>query len=156
MIDRGKAAVSAAEEMAFGGTDLDTSLRRAEAGRCLADLIEGPWWRSCGPLVTLSTPRAALRASRASDRPGHVAIELSDEQLDLSTVAHELAHALAGIGHGHDATFRAAYIDVVAVLAGATRAAALSEAFDTMQVPPGDRRWPAPHRAVGQGFVITP
>ncbi len=43
--------MSAAEEMAFGGTDLDDSLDRDAAERRIAELTAGPWWRSCGPAV---------------------------------------------------------------------------------------------------------
>jgi hypothetical protein len=147
--------LSAAEEMAFGGTDLDDLLGREVAERRIAQLTAGPWWRSCGPTVIASAPRGGMRSSRTLDRPGHVGIQLSDEQLNLATVAHELAHALAGIEHGHDATFRAAFVDVVAVLAGAASASMLGEAFDTMRAPAGNRQWPPPHRAVGDGFVVT-
>jgi hypothetical protein len=147
--------VSAAEEMAFGGTDLDVPIDRGVAEQRIADITAGSWWRSCGPPVTVSTPRAGIRSSTARDDAGRVGIQLSDEQLTLSTVAHELAHALAGTGHGHDATFRAAYVDVVAVLAGAVSAEALNEAFAAMGVSTAERRWPRPHRAVGDGFVVT-
>ena len=156
MIDRGKAAVSAAEERAFGGTDVDVQLDRSVAESKLAELVAGPWWRSCGPGVVVATPRAGVRSSCAAECAGGVGIRLSDEQLSVSTVAHELAHALAGIAHGHDATFRAAYVDVVAVLAGAASAAMLRDALATMGASCGDRQWPPPHRAVGDGFVITP
>jgi hypothetical protein len=155
LIDRGKAAVSAAEEMAFGGTDLDVRLDRSVAESRLAELVAGPWWRSCGPVVVVATPRAGIRSSRAAECAGGVGIRLSNEQLNVSTVAHELAHALAGIAHGHDATFRAAYVDVVAVLAGAASAVLLRDAFETMGAACSDRQWPPPHRAVGDGFVIT-
>ena len=141
--------------MTFGGTDLEDALDRRAAEGALELITAGPWWRSCGPPVTVSAPRGGTRASRARDHAGKVAIQLSDEQLNLATVAHELAHALADVGHGHDAVFRAAYVDVVAVLAGPAGAGALAEAFVAMGVEPGDRGWPAPYRAVGDGFVIT-
>lgn len=147
--------MAAAEEMAFGGTELDAPIDRAAAEQRIADITTGPWWRSCGPAVTVSTPRAGIRSSTARDRTGDVGIQLSDEQLSLGTVAHELAHALAGVGHGHDATFRAAYVDVVAVLAGGASAAALDAAFAAMHVAAADRGWPPPHRAVGDDFVVT-
>lgn len=155
LTDRGKSAVSAAEEMAFGGTDLDAPIDRGAAEQRIADITAGPWWRSCGPAVTVSTPRAGIRSSTARACAGGIGIELSDEQLSLSTVAHELAHGLADTSHGHDATFRAAYVDVVAVIAGAASAEALRQAFAAMGVSIADRRWPAPHRAVGEGFVVT-
>jgi hypothetical protein len=155
LIDRGKAAVAAAEEMAFGGTDLDVPLGRSAVERRVAGLTTGPWWRSCGPAVAMATPRRGTRSSSAQHRTGHVAIHVADEQLTVSTAAHELAHALAGVGHGHDAVFRAAYVDVVAVVAGAVHATALADAFLAMDVAAGGRRWPAPYWAVGEGFVVT-
>jgi hypothetical protein len=84
-----------------------------------------------------------------------VEIRLTDDQLTTATVAHELAHALAGVDHGHDESFRAAYVDVVAVLAGTGPATALAEAFAAMGIAGGARRWPPPHRAAGDGFVVV-
>jgi hypothetical protein len=75
--------------------------------------------------------------------------------LSVATVAHELAHALAGVGHGHDGVFRAAYVDVVTALAGAAPAAALAEAFAAMGIAAAARRWPSPHRIAGDGFVVV-
>jgi hypothetical protein len=155
VIDRGKVAVAAAEEMAFGGTDLDVPLGRSAVERRVADLTTGPWWRSCGPSVAMATPRRGTRSSSAEHRTGHVTIRLADEQLTVATAAHELAHALAGVGHGHDAVFRVAYVDVVAVLAGSAHTTALADGFVAMGVAVGDRRWPAPYWAVGDGFVVT-
>ena len=79
---------------------------------------------------------------------------MSDEQLTIATAAHELAHALAGIDHGHDAP-SAAYVDVVAMVGGASAAGALTEAFEAMGIAMAGRRWPSPYRAEGDGFVIS-
>ena len=51
--------------------------------------------------------------------------------------------------------FRAAYVDVVAVVAGAGDAAALGDAFAAMGLDVDERRWPAPYRSSGDGFVVT-
>ena len=154
-VDRGRAAVSAAEDMAFGGTGLDIALDRAGVDGVLVAITGGPWWSSCGPAVTLSSPRGGTRSSSARARRDHVEITFAEGQLTLATVAHELAHALAGIGHGHDAVFRAAFVDVVAVLAGAGAADELAGSFRAMRVDPGVRTWPAPYWVCGDGFVLT-
>jgi hypothetical protein len=147
--------VAAAEEIAFGGTVADAPLVRRALEQRLEALTAGPWWRCCGPVVTVSTPRGGARSSSARDRPGHVDIRLADEQLTLATVAHELAHALAGVDRGHDAVFRAAFVDVASVLAGAEAAVALADAFVAMGAALAPRRWPTPYWAVGDGFVVT-
>ena len=139
--------MSAAEETAFGGTDLDAPLDRRSAERRIAE-VDGR------PVVAIVRPDGrrvgaaggdALVERRATGA-GRVGIRLSDEQLTVATVAHELAHALAGVDHGHDATFRAAYVDVVAVLAGAASGGgARARRSTAMGVAAGDRRWPPPH-----------
>jgi hypothetical protein len=153
--DRGRAAVSAAEDMAFGGTGLDVVLDRAGVDSAFAAITNGPWWRSCGPSVTLMTPRGGTRSSSARDRCEHVEISLADGQLTLATVGHELAHALAGVEHGHDAVFLAAFVDVIALLAGPDAADDLAGAFGAMGIDPSERTWPAPYWACGDGFVVT-
>jgi hypothetical protein len=84
-----------------------------------------------------------------------VEITFAEGQLTLATVAHELAHALAGIDHGHDPVFRAAFVDVIAVLAGPDAADDLAGSFRAMGADPGARTWPAPYWACGDGFVVT-
>jgi hypothetical protein len=156
MMDSGLAAVAAAEEMAFGGTRLDVRLDRVVVERAFADVVGGPWWQSCGPPVSWSRPRRDAHSSSTRDSPAGIEVRLVDEQLTLATVAHELAHALAGVDCGHGVTFRAAYVDVVAVVAGAEPARALAEALAALDVAAGGRAWPAPYRAAGDGFVVTP
>jgi hypothetical protein len=84
-----------------------------------------------------------------------VEVTFAEGQLTLATVAHELAHALAGINHGHDAVFRAAFVDVIAVVAGADAADDLAGSFRAMGIDPAVRRWPAPYWACGDDFVVT-
>ena len=155
MIERGWAAVAAAEERAFGGTELDETIDRRTAEARVVEATGGPWWRGCGPAVIVARPRASARSSSARLVTDRVEIQLTDAQLSVATVAHELAHALAGVDRGHGGEFRAAYVDVVAVLAGAAPALALSEAFAAMGIAAGARRWPPPHRAAGDGFVVV-
>lgn len=158
--DRGQRAVAEAEEAAFGGTDLDAPEPRAELERVVRDVTGGPWWASCGPPVRVVTPRSSARSSSArggpADASGVVEIRLTDEQLTMGTVAHELAHALAGVAHGHGPRYRRAAVDVTALLAGADAAERLADAFGSFGVPAGTRAWPSPYRAEGATFRMVP
>jgi hypothetical protein len=155
MIDIGRAAVAAVEEAAFGGTTLDDVLGREVLEQFLEGVAAGPWWGRCGPAIAVSSPRAGSRSSSARECGNGVEIRFTDEQLTLATVAHELAHALVGVDRGHDPMFRAAHVDVTAVLAGTDVASALAESYSAFDLTVADRTWPAPFRAAGRGFVIT-
>ena len=153
--DRGRAAVAAVEEAAFGGTDADEPLDREILHDRIAGVVNGPWWQQCGPDVTVTTPRRSTRSSTARFRgPEPVEVRLADGQLTLATVGHELAHALAGVDDGHGETFRAAHVDVVDLLCGAGAAAALGDAYRAFHLSVADRQWPAPWRADGESFRI--
>ncbi len=159
--DRGREAVYAAEEAAVGGTDLDDRRSLADLRRVAAEVVDGVWWRSCrGPAVAVGGARADALSSRAVQGrgrvPGPVEVRLAELQQTSATLAHELAHALVGVERGHDERFRAAHVDVLAVLAGAGPAGALASSYARLGVAPGRRRWPSPVRAEGPGFVIVP
>ena len=111
----------------------------------------------CGPAVTLASPRGGTRSSSARAPCAATSrSRFADGQLTLATVAHEFAHALAGIDHGHDAVFRAAFVDVVAVLAGAGAAVAARRLVRARWAStPGVRRGRRPIWASGDGFVVT-
>lgn len=153
-------AVSEAEARAFGGTDAEAILPLAELVQRAAELTTGEWWAESGaPAVTVRPARASARSSRARARPDGAAVvlALADGQLDLATLAHELAHALAGVGHGHDARYRTAAVDVATVLVGLEAGAALAAAFDAFGLDRRARAWPAPWRVDGPGFrVLAP
>lgn len=155
--DRGQVAVAAVEEATFGGTRADIPVDREELHRRLADVVDGPWWRRCGPPVTWSTPRRSTRSSTARTHPTvgrGVEIRLAEGQLTTATVAHELAHALAGLTAGHGERFRAAHVDVVALLCGARAGESLAASYGAFGLAVGDRAWPAPWRADGASFRI--
>ena len=156
--DHGREAVYAAEEAAFGGTDLDRTVALDDLVLMAAGVVAGDWWASCGaPPVEVVGGRADASSSSARAGVGTgVLIRLAPTQRTAATVAHELGHALAGVGHGHDGRFRAAHVDVVAMLAGGALATILARAYAAHDVPPGDRSWPPPERARGPGFVIVP
>ena len=156
-VDRGRGAVAAVEEAAFGGTDADVAVDREVLHERIAEVVAGPWWQACGPPVTVVTPRRSTRSSTARSRIGQepVEIRLAEMQLTTSTVAHELAHALAGVAHGHGEMFRAAHVDVVALLCGTTVAERLADTYAAFQLAVGARAWPPPWRADGESFRIV-
>jgi hypothetical protein len=156
--DRGREAVYAAEEAAFGGTSLAEREPFAELQARADGIVRGVWWnRAGGPPTEVVAARASAQASSArSADPARAVIRLAAAQLDEATVAHELAHVLAGVGHGHDERFRAAHVDVIAVLAGSGPAEALAAAYRAFGLVIGARTWPPPVRAEGDSFVIVP
>lgn len=156
-IDRGRAAVAAVEDAAFGGTDADVATDREVLHGRVAKVVDGPWWHACGPPVSIATPRRTTRSSTARSQLGEVPVEirLADTQLTTATAAHELGHALAGVVHGHDERFRAAHVDVVALLCGANVARRLASEYATFELAVGDRAWPPPWRADGETFRIV-
>ena len=83
-------------------------------------------------------------------------MRLAAPQATIATLAHELAHAFAGVAHGHDGVFRCAHIDVCALLIGSRAATRLTSAYEALRVPPADRPWPSPVRVTGDGFAMLP
>ncbi len=157
--DRGRTAVGAAELAAFGGTDLETPRPLDELTERAAAVCSTAWWaRAGGPTVRIVPARASARSSSARSGDararGTVTIRLADGQLDLATVGHELAHALAGVDHGHDPRYRVAAVDVISVLAGRTAAESLARAFAAYGLAQAERPWPAPARLEGDTFVV--
>lgn len=151
--DDGRQAVYTAETIALGGTDLDDlcdiDALRAVARRVTAD----PWW--AGPAVRVRQARVDAASSSATGpagAAGEIVVRLSAPQATLATVAHELAHALAGVERGHDPTFRRAMLDVIAVVTNLdttdrrrrTHVDALAEAYAALGLDVGDRRWSEP------------
>jgi hypothetical protein len=158
--DDGRTAVYAAEEVAFGGTDATDDHDIAELAAAAAVLTAGEWWRSAGgPHVRVVAARRSAGSStaRAEPVPGAaVDVHVAAGQRTVATLAHELAHALAGVARGHDALFRAAHVDLTALLVGRAAALALTAAYRELGVPAASRAWPSPVRVTGDGFVVVP
>lgn len=160
--DRERTAVYAAEISAFDGTDLESVRGFGRLTRVVDDLVAGEWWP--GPAVSLRTARADARSSsaRCGDGTDGVTIRLAANQATLATVAHELAHALAGPAAGHDGLFRAAYLDVVAVMTnldstdrrGLLHVEQLRAAFAAADLSVGRRRWPAPPTSTSGAIAL--
>lgn len=151
--DEGRAAVYAAELAAFDGTDLETVVDFDAIEDLARRVVSAPWWpggvvevRRARSDARSSTTRCSTEASESSN------IRLAGEQMTVATVAHELAHALAGLGAGHDDVFRRAYLDVVAVITNVDsvdrrhelHVDQLAVAFSAAGLTVGARRWPEP------------
>jgi len=153
-MDNDRSAVYAAECAAFDGTDLEDLREFDELAVLLETLTADAWWR--GPRVTIRRARRDARSSstRCDADPRHdpAMISVAAQQLTVATVAHELAHALAGVRHGHDSSFRAAYLDVISVVTNIDsrdrrrdlHVAQLASAFDAAGLAVGPRHWPSP------------
>lgn len=150
-MDGDRTSVYASELAAFEGTDLEQLRPFDELAELASEIVTGEWWP--GPPVRFQRARVDARSSstRCADRDG-ATVRLARRQMTVATVAHELAHALAGGGAGHDAVFRIAYVDVVAVITNTQSTdrrrdlhlGQLLDAFAAAGLDIGDRRWPAP------------
>jgi hypothetical protein len=158
-VDDGRTAVYAAEDAAFGGTDAEDERSIGDLVAAAAALTGGEWWHAAGgPPVRVAAARAGTASSsaRTAGQRAAVDVRLADAQRTLATLAHELGHALAGVDHGHDARFRAAHVDVCALLVGRDGARRLADAYGDLGVAPGRRPWPSPVRVTGEGFAVLP
>jgi hypothetical protein len=164
MSDPDHAAVYAAELAAFDGTDLEEIRPFEVIAGLLQRVVNGPWWP--GGVVTVERARADAGSSATrctNDEQGaRSAIRLSRPQMTVATAAHELAHALAGTGRGHDAVYRRAYLDVVRVITNLdttdrrhdVHVAQLEQAFAAAGLSTGERTWPVPPEAIGSAFAL--
>ena len=142
-IDAGREAVYAAEIAAFEGTSYETITRLDELVALAADVTAGAWWPH-GEIAVVAARRDA-RSSSTRQRPGdRPVVRLAAPQMTPATVVHELAHVLAGIAAGHGPDFRRAHVDLAGVAFGDEPSGWLSEAYRSMQLPLGARRWPSP------------
>lgn len=149
-MDTDRAAVYAAELAAFDGTDLEVVVGVERLVAVADRLTAGEWWP--GPMVVVRSARSDARSSTTRCASSGTTIRLAESQATVATAAHELAHALVGAGAGHDGRFRAAYLDVVAMLTnldpterrGTLHVDQLRTAFIAGGLAVSDRGWPAP------------
>lgn len=164
--DVGRTAVSEAETAAFGGTDLETQLPLVALRARTTAVVASQWWRAVGsPPVHVVAAVATARSSSARTEGGpggrsgehRVTVRLARGQHDVVTLAHELAHARAGVQRGHDERFRIALVDVITLLAGPDPAAALTDAFVALGLglELAGRPWPPPVRIEGETFIVV-
>ena len=154
--DVGRTEVYGCELAAFDGTDLEDVRPYDEIAAVVQRLVGDAWWP--GPSVRVEAARRGAESSAthgpmATGAQGSsVLIRFAASQATVATAAHELAHALAGVAHGHDEVYRRAYLDVVEVITnldptdrrGATHVHQLAEAFAAASLGIGPRSWPAP------------
>ena len=159
----GRTALYAAELAAFDGTDLEEPRGHRQARRLALAVTGGGWWP--GPDVQVRPTRADAGSSscRSTGTAGSpIEIRLATPQTTVATVAHELAHALAGPHHGHDPVFRRAYLDLITVITNSDTLARrrslhvdqLSDAFRAAGLVAGDREWPAPPDVLGGPIAL--
>jgi hypothetical protein len=164
MSDPEHTAVYAAELAAFDGTDLEELQPFEIIGGLLRGVVNDSWWPA-GPVdVRRARSDASSSTTRCAvdDQGASATIRLSATQMTVATAAHELAHALAGIGHGHDAVYRRAYLDVVRVITNLDttdrrrdiHTVQLADAFAGAGLRVGERAWPAPPEAIGSAFAL--
>lgn len=159
-MDIDRAAVYAAELAAFDGTDLEVVVGVERLAAVADRLTAGEWWP--GPMVVVRSARSDARSSTTRCAATGATIRVAESQATVATAAHELAHALAGAGAGHDGRFRAAYLDVIAVLTnldpterrGAIHVDQLRTAFAAGGLDVADRGWPAPPPAIAGPIAL--
>ena len=164
-VDADRTAVYAAELAAFDGTDLEAVVGVDAVAALIRAVTAGEWWP--GPRVAVVRTRrdsgsSSTRCTSAVGGATDVQIRLADPQSTVATGAHELAHALAGVAAGHDATFRAAYVDVIAVMTNTEPTARrhrlhveqLLVAFADAGLDVGPRAWPAPPEAATGAIAL--
>ena len=164
MSDPDHTAVYAAELAAFAGTDLEEPRPFEVIDGLLRRVVNGSWWPGGVVDVRQARSDASSSATRcAVDEHGASAtISLSAPQMTVATAAHELAHALAGAGQGHNAVYRRAYLDVVRVITNldttdrrhGIHVTQLADAFAAAGLRVGERVWPAPPEAIGSAFAL--
>jgi hypothetical protein len=151
--DLGRAAVYAAEIAAFEGTSYESITPFAELVGLGRLITAAPWW----PHADIEIVPARSDASSSWTRQrgsGPPVVRLASPQMTPATVVHELAHVLAGVGSGHGELFRRAHVDLVGYAFGDEPATWLVDAYRSMGLAPGTRRWlPPPIRREAGGPV---
>lgn len=143
MSDQGRAAVYAAEIAAFEGTSYE-SIKPFDELLDLGTLITAaPWWPH-GPIEIVPARSDAGSSSARQRGSGPPVVRLAAPQMTEATVVHEFAHVLAGLSDGHGTVFRRAHVDLIGFAFGDEPATWLVDAYRSMGLAPGDRRWSPP------------
>ena len=163
-VDADREAVYAAERAAFDGTDLEAVRPLTDVRSLATAVVRGAWWP--GPPVDVRAARSDALSSSASsasaDSGDVVVVRIAASQCTVATIAHELAHALAGVDAGHGGVYRRAVLDVVEVLTnidttdrrGTLHAGQLSAAFSSAGLDVGERRWSAPSSGISGPIAL--
>ena len=156
--DRERAQVYAAELAAFDGTDLEAVVGIDAVAEAVRSVARADWWPHGDIAVREMRADARSSVTRCSSDDGSVVdIGIARPQATIATGAHELAHALAGVAHGHDAVFRRAHLDVVQAITnldrlrgrGAVHVEQLVHAYAAAGLVVGERTWTPPPTSGG-------
>lgn len=153
-VDRGRAAVYAAELAAFDGTAHE-SLVPLDALVELATTVTAASWWPHGPIKVRparSDAESSTTRQRGSGRP---VIRIAAPQSTPATIVHELAHVLAGLAEGHGPAFRRAHVDLAGFVFGPLEAGWLLDAYAAMGLAPGARAWSVPPLRRSAGGAIA-
>lgn len=156
--DRERAQVYAAELAAFDGTDLEAVVGFEVVVDAVRSVVGARWWPH--DEITVREMRSDAKSSVtrcAGDGEVTIDIGIAGPQATIATGAHELAHALAGVGHGHDDVFRRAHLDVVQAITnrdrltaqGAVHVEQLARAYEAAGLTVGKRTWTPPPKLGG-------
>lgn len=146
--DDARSEVYAAELSATAGTSLEATCTLDELRTAATRITLSPWW----PVgdVAVAAARAGAHSSRARYREGRIEVRLADGQMDMATLIHEMAHALAGLDAAHGALFRRAHIDIASAAVGAQAAGWVEHAYRAAHLDIAERCWPQPTAAGGR------
>lgn len=152
--DDERSAAYAAELAAFDGTDLEEVRPFESISSLAAEVVDSGWWPARHVEVRRARSDARSSSTRCSSDHADAltTIRLAAPQMTVATIAHELAHALAGVQCGHDAVYRRAFLDVIAVITNLDtvdrrrdlHVDQLGAAFAAAGLRVDDRTWPAP------------
>ena len=158
------AALYAAELAAFDGTDLEVVQPFATIAAVLRTVVGSEWWPGGSVDVRRARADAGSSTTRCtvSEAGKRATISLAAPQMTIATAAHELAHVLAGVACGHDASYRRAYLDTVQVMTNidpidrrlGLHVDQLAQAFAAAGLAVGERSWPAPTEGTGSAFAL--
>lgn len=142
-----------AEVAAFDGTTAERVTAFDEITSLAASVMTASWWPR--GRIDIVRRRADARSSvTCQDGARDPIIRLAPAQLTPATIAHELAHVLAGVVHGHDGVFRRAHVDVVGWALGPHAAGWLETAYAGHRLDLGERDWPAPPVAPSAAIAL--
>ncbi|MGA0322394.1 MAG: hypothetical protein ACO3M1_06385 [Ilumatobacteraceae bacterium] len=141
--DIGREGVYAAELAAFGGTLADCEVGFDELLWIRNAICASLWWPAGDIDVERARSDARSSTTRAGD-DGRARIRIAATQCTPLTLAHEVAHVLAGVDAGHGPRYRRAELDVVFAMFGSAEKQWLLDAFEAMDLEVADRSWPSP------------
>ena len=133
-VDRHRQAAYDAERFAFEGSWLAVAIDRDDAVALTERIVTAPAWRRLVPeVVRHASARRAHSFCTDDLRIGYAA------SVEVSTVAHELAHAVTQVrlsaAAAHGPEWRGWFVTVVEIVHGTEAADGLAEAFATYGLP---------------------